>query len=246
MNTRKCQVRWLTVDVYYLETIHRVSLKTWIKCLYPADGNWGPTKHFCSLLPLSEILVLLFLHLLLSLCWWVAYFQCKFHSHSPKSALAVKHFGLCSLIIFLPGTPWHKAGFTKLNWSQQVPVSPALVRNAYLVLSLCTWACTKIFTANWFQTYCNRVAVAPQDYLCLRISPLKVQVLFHNEKCICSSLLNGLFTTAQPHSHWELLKLEASVRALKGEESGNLCKWDSSGQLQMGLWVTCFSQEQLL
>lgn len=100
--------------------------------------------------------------------------------------------------------------------------------------------------ANWFQTYCNGVAVAPQDYLCLRILPLKVQVLFHNEKCICSSLLNGLFTTAQPHSHWELLKLEASVRALKGEESGNLCKWDSSGQLQMGLWVTCFSQEQLL
>lgn len=151
MNTRKCQVRWLTVDVYYLETIHRVSLETWIKCLYPADGNWGPTKHFCSLLPLSETLVLLFLLLLLSLCWWVAYFQCKFHSHSPKSALAVKHFGLWSLIIFLPGTPWHKEGFTKLNWSQQVPVSPALVRNAYLVLSLCTWACTKIFMANWFQ-----------------------------------------------------------------------------------------------
>lgn len=57
-------------------------------------------------------------------------------------------------------------------------------------------------------------------------------------------MLNVLFITAQPHSHWELLKLEASVRALKGEENGNLCKWDPSGQLQMGLWVTHYSQKQ--
>lgn len=55
---------------------------------------------------------------------------------------------------------WHKGGFAKLNWNQQVPVLPALVRNAYLVLGLCTWACTKILMADWLQTHCNGVAVA--------------------------------------------------------------------------------------
>lgn len=86
----KMKVRWLTVDVYYLETIHRVSLETRIKSLFPADGNWGLTKHFHSILPPSAALFLLLLDLLFSECWWVAYFQCKFHSHSPKSALEVK------------------------------------------------------------------------------------------------------------------------------------------------------------
>lgn len=206
MNTQRCQVWWSTVDVYYLETIHRVSLETRIKCLYLADGNWGLTKHFHFLLSPSAALILLFLDLLFSECWWVAYFQCNFHSHSPKSALEVKLFRSCSLIIFLLA---QEGVLQSLYGNQQLPVSPALVRNAYLVLSLCTWACTKILMANWFQTYPNRVAVASQDCSCCRISPLKGQVLFHNSKCICSSLLNGLFTTAQPHNHWEPLRLEA-------------------------------------
>lgn len=87
-------------------------------------------------------------------CGWVDYFQCKLDSHSPKSALQVKPFGLCCLIIFLHGTPWHRGVFAKLNWNQQVIVWPALVRTDLRGITLedldCLLACTQIFKANCF------------------------------------------------------------------------------------------------
>lgn len=117
MNTQKCQVRWLTVDVSYLETIHRASLETRIKCL-PADGNWGLKKHFNSLLPPSALSSCFSLTCCSQGAGELLVFSANFiHTaqslHWKWSTLA----HVASLFF-----SWHKGGFAKLKWNQQVPV----------------------------------------------------------------------------------------------------------------------------
>lgn len=163
---KKCRVRWwYPVFITLIQSVE-FQWKQVIKGLLPSWWKLGSHKiaEFPSSLPNPALRPAFHWPAALSMLGSCLFsVQTGFTQSKVRTVWEALWF--CRLVIFLHGSPRHK----HFCQDQLDPTGNLLActsskwpsRYQFCILGLDFFACTQIFMANWFKTFCNRVAVAP-------------------------------------------------------------------------------------